>query len=73
MKFLPYAHHQLQVAAKLTTVDIQKIQQRRRAHNRLGFAYQLVFARLVFAKALLVDVHGVYQIPSTVMILACRR
>lgn len=46
MKILSYSHHQLQTAAKLTTKDIQEIQQRRRAHNRLGFAYQLAFIRL---------------------------
>jgi hypothetical protein len=46
MKILPYAHHQLQAAARLTAKDIQEIQQRRRTHNRLGFAYQLTFVRL---------------------------
>ena len=46
MKTLPYSHAQLLAAAKLTPADIEEIHQRRRAHNRLGFAYQLAFVRL---------------------------
>jgi len=46
VKILSYSQHQLQIAATLTTADLQEIQQRRRAHNCLGFAYQLVFVRL---------------------------
>lgn len=46
MKILSYSQHQLQVAATLTTTDLQEIQQRRRARNCLGFAYQLAFVRL---------------------------
>jgi TnpA family transposase len=46
MNVLPYSQHQLQAAAKLTVADIHEIQQRRRDHNCLGFAYQLAFVRL---------------------------
>lgn len=49
VKILSYSQHQLQVAAKLTTADLQEIQHRRRAHNCLGFAYQLTFVRLANA------------------------
>lgn len=42
----PYTHQQLLHQANLTQEDLQIIEQRRRPHNRLGFAYQLAFVRL---------------------------
>lgn len=41
-----YTREQLLVLAKLTTEDLEEIEQRRRDHNRLGFAYQLAFIRV---------------------------
>jgi hypothetical protein len=41
-----YTHEQLLHQANLTQEDLQIIKQRRRPHNRLGFAYQLAFVRL---------------------------
>ncbi len=37
---------QLTKLARLTAADLELIQQRRRDHNRLGFAYQLAHVRL---------------------------
>ena len=37
---------QLKQQALLTPADLELIQQRRRNHNRLGFAYQLAYVRL---------------------------
>ncbi|MCP4935557.1 MAG: Tn3 family transposase [bacterium] len=39
-------HSQLIEQARLTSADLELIQQRRRDHNRLGFAYQLAHVRL---------------------------
>ena len=41
-----YSHQELIEHATLTEEDIGQIQQCRRSHNRLGFAYQIGFARL---------------------------
>ena len=41
-----YTHQQLLNLGKLTAEDLRLINQRRRVHNQLGFAYQLVFVRL---------------------------
>jgi len=41
-----YSHQELIEHATLTEEDIWQIQQCRRSHNRLGFAYQIGFARL---------------------------
>lgn len=41
-----YSKQQLTQDAALTQTDMMKIHQRRRDHNRLGFAYQLGFVRL---------------------------
>ncbi len=41
-----YTREQLLVLAKLTAEDLEEIEQRRRDHNRLGFAYQLAFMRV---------------------------
>ena len=35
-----YSHEQLVQLAKLSPEELAEIQQRRRLHNRLGFAYQ---------------------------------
>jgi TnpA family transposase len=42
-----YSHEHLVNFAKLSAEDIAEVNRRRRTHNRLGFAYQLVFVRLV--------------------------
>jgi len=41
-----YSHQQLVEGAKLSADDLKEIEQRRRPHNRLGFAYQLAYVRL---------------------------
>jgi hypothetical protein len=41
-----HSHEQLVNLAKLTAEDIAEVNQRRRPHNRLGFAYQMAFVRL---------------------------
>ena len=41
-----YSHEQIIQAGQFTPEDINKISQRRRDHNRLGFAYQIAFVRL---------------------------
>jgi hypothetical protein len=41
-----YSRKQLIEAASLTEMDLQEVSRCRGAHNRLGFAYQLGFARL---------------------------
>lgn len=46
MKTTQYTHEQLVSLAKFTAEDLAEINRRRRPHNRLGFAYQLAFARL---------------------------
>ena len=47
MNTLGFSHEQLLHIAKLTPEDFQEIRKRRRPYNRLGFAYQLAFVRLV--------------------------
>lgn len=42
-----YSHEQLVNFAKLSAEDLAEVNRRRRLHNRLGFAYQLAFVRLV--------------------------
>jgi len=42
-----YSRQQLQRAARLTGADLVEVSRRRRPQNRLGFAYQLAFVRLV--------------------------
>ena len=46
MSSLSFSHEQLVRRAKFRTEDFEVINTRRRAHNRLGFAYQLAFVRL---------------------------
>lgn len=46
MNSVLYSHQQLLTLGKLTQEDFELINQRRRPHNRLGFAYQLAFVRL---------------------------
>lgn len=46
MRTLPFSHEQLVRIAKLTPEDIEEVSRCRRAHNRLGFAYQLAFVKL---------------------------
>jgi hypothetical protein len=41
-----FSHDQIIQASQFTPEDIKEILQRRRDHNRLGFAYQLAFVRL---------------------------
>ena len=41
-----YSHEQIVQAGQFSPEDINEITQRRRNHNRLGFAYQLAFVRL---------------------------
>ena len=41
-----FSHEQIIQAGQFTPEDIKEIMQRRRDHNRLGFAYQLAFVRL---------------------------
>lgn len=41
-----FSHEQIVQIAKFSQVDLNFINSRRRAHNRLGFAYQLAFVRL---------------------------
>ena len=41
-----YSHEQIVQAGQFSPEDIKEILQRRRNHNRLGFAYQLAFVRL---------------------------
>lgn len=43
---LRYTHEQLINLARISNADIKRINQCRRPHNRLGFAYQLSFIRL---------------------------
>ena len=43
---LRYTHEQLINLARISNADIMRINQCRRPHNRLGFAYQLSFVRL---------------------------
>ena len=40
-----FSHEQIIQAGQFTSEDIKEIMQRRRDHNRLGFAYQLAFVR----------------------------
>jgi len=42
-----YSHEQIIQAGQFTPEDMKEIFQRRRDHNRLGFAYQMAFVRLV--------------------------
>ncbi len=42
-----YTRRQLRREAALTEADLEEIRQCRRPHNRLGFAYQLSFVRLL--------------------------
>ena len=46
MSNIDYSKQQLSQDAALTDQDMEQINQRRRDHNRLGFAYQLGFVRL---------------------------
>jgi TnpA family transposase len=41
-----YSHEQIIQAGQFTPEDLSEILQRRRDHNRLGFAYQMAFVRL---------------------------
>ena len=41
-----FSHEQIVQVGRFTPEDIREISQRRRDHNRLGFAYQLAFVRL---------------------------
>ena len=41
-----YTHEQLVKYTTFNLEDFRKIKERRRKHNQLGFAYQLVFVRL---------------------------
>lgn len=43
---MQYSHRQLAEKAKLTEFDLLEVYRCRREHNRLGFAYQLGFAKL---------------------------
>ncbi len=42
-----HTRRQLRQEAALTEADLKEIRQCRRPHNRLGFAYQLSFVRLL--------------------------
>jgi hypothetical protein len=42
-----YSHQQIIQASQFTPEDMKEIFQRCRDHNRLGFAYQMAFVRLV--------------------------
>ncbi len=42
-----YTRRQLRREAALTEADLEEIRKCRRPHNRLGFAYQLSFVRLL--------------------------
>jgi len=46
MKRRPYTRRELAQKAALTEQDWIEIRQRRRVHNRLGFAYQVGFVKL---------------------------
>jgi hypothetical protein len=46
MSTLSFSHEQLVRKAKFRAEDFEFINTRRRAHNRLGFAYQLAFVQL---------------------------
>ncbi|MFQ5856019.1 MAG: Tn3 family transposase [Anaerolineae bacterium] len=46
MNPLDFSHEQLLRVARLSSEDMAEINQRRRPHNRLGFAYQIAFVRL---------------------------
>ena len=41
-----YSHEQIIQAGQFTPEDMKEVLQRRRDHNRLGFAYQMAFVRL---------------------------
>ena len=41
-----YSHEQIIQAGQFTPEDMNEILQRRRDHNRLGYAYQMAFVRL---------------------------
>lgn len=46
MSATEFSHEQILRVAQFSPADLAEIQQRRRAHNQLGFAYQLAFVRL---------------------------
>ena len=46
MTIAEYSQQELVLLAKLSSKDIEKIQERRQPYTRLGFAYQLAFVRL---------------------------
>ena len=46
MTTVEFSHEQILRVAQFSAEDLAEIQQRRRAHNQLGFAYQLAFVRV---------------------------
>ena len=46
MSAVAFPHPELVRAAKLSPTDLERTQQCRHLHTRLGFAYQLAFVRL---------------------------
>ena len=44
---VPYSREQLIAQATLNAEDLEQVEQCRRGYNRLGFAYQIAFVRLV--------------------------
>lgn len=46
MQTTDFSHDRILHVARFSPEDVQEINQRRRAYNRLGFAYQLAFVRL---------------------------